>query len=1219
MWFTGGAIHFPNRAYAPDQACGRIRGRCAVVRHTCIKDRGNHASPSARRLDVGGAAYQVPLFVAYHSRIFLQPTSITSDCAGYEPSTDGLWCQDIVLYNKRAQFLSCTSRNPQDKHLFWIKVVCRESQDVRSQAQGTLPNCTLLIVPPIVVHNALPYTLELHLKDFPGEIKLDEGDSTPVFSVPPNDSEEVFIEVPYYLGSSWKGRAELSASLDERRVIGMQPQQVERMHRHLSIATHLADRGSSLGWFLQERCPFHPAQAKIRVYNSSWSSSFSLDTMGNSGVAVCKDRERNKKYRFFVQIQMSSLNLSKMVIISPFFLVVNNTKHHFRFMEENESADLWFDIGPHQCLPFWPDRDSMKMYVRHKDSTVTSQHFHFSLNQSTVLRMDHGSALSVEVSGGVDGPIKISLFPYCPGDAPVRVENLCEDLFLKIHQKGLGQVTLLSPFQSVLYTWDDPTQERTLMWNIYNRKKPGFTAHINQDGFGKEKVSFRSLRPAVNDCNKTAKTSVDQSSTDDDSESEYSLLSKKTRKDIVIVYWISFLDLSQRVLLFTQDERVWRGARKVVDGEQSWLELFLCLHGAGLSLMSQSLAELAYLSVHSAPAQWEVRIHDAWKPLTLELATWLEYRWASRTTRVAELKDYVQVDFEKMQMTKPFYGLLQRTYHPALWLQYRQSNHQTLVLLKVQRIQMDNQLPDAVFPIVLHRSLAPATRQPMLEAALLLRRTHQLNSIKYLKVLLQELHVRVDKGFLLSVYDAFSAMLPSQDELKSDMKLIYAPLHPFKSDIDTSRAQRTVFEFVHLSPVKVSCHQVRGEEVVWELCFQIHLSFSPRGTVQKADRDGLDVLDVFLNSVGATISEIKGVELRLAFFEQKGRLVSAVELLEDVRAHYTSQVVQQCYVLILGMDVLGNPYTLIRDFTKGFGGFFYEPSVGSIQSPEEFAEGLSRGAQSLMGHVIGSPAGSIALITGSMGQAVLSFDDDYQNKRRQRLEQPSLPESLSTAAKGFVHGILLGVSGVVVSPLAEAHSEVEGFFRGIGKGLMGLMTKPAGGVVDMFTIALNGIQRAAEMGKGVMVRQRLPRFINPNMGLRPFSQYQATGYQLLLQLSKGHYSQTDTYWAHAPLGNSDGANIVMITNRHVFLLEKCRLWGGWTIQWSIRLEDVVSVPFISGTNLVIRVRQDESVASFTGSERFLVCQDQDLLKWLKLKIETVLLFTMEERPCSLDG
>ncbi|KAH6928679.1 hypothetical protein HPB50_018438 [Hyalomma asiaticum] len=53
----------------------------------------------------------------------------------------------------------------------------------------------------------------------------------------------------------------------------------------------------------------------------------------------------------------------------------------------------------------------------------------------------------------------------------------------------------------------------------------------------------------------------------------------------------------------------------------------------------------------------------------------------------------------------------------------------------------------------------------------------------------------------------------------------------------------------------------------------------------------------------------------------------------------------------------------------------------------------------------------------------------------------------------------------------------------------------------------------------------------PIEGLRPFSQHEATGHQLLLQLSKGHYSLTDIYWAHAPLGSNDRANIVMITDR----------------------------------------------------------------------------------------
>ncbi len=36
---------------------------------------------------------------------------------------------------------------------------------------------------------------------------------------------------------------------------------------------------------------------------------------------------------------------------------------------------------------------------------------------------------------------------------------------------------------------------------------------------------------------------------------------------------------------------------------------------------------------------------------------------------------------------------------------------------------------------------------------------------------------------------------------------------------------------------------------------------------------------------------------------------------------------------------------------------------------------------------------------------------------------------------------------------------VEGFFKGIGKGLMGLLTKPAGGAVDMVSMAFDGIRR----------------------------------------------------------------------------------------------------------------------------------------------------------------
>ena len=39
---------------------------------------------------------------------------------------------------------------------------------------------------------------------------------------------------------------------------------------------------------------------------------------------------------------------------------------------------------------------------------------------------------------------------------------------------------------------------------------------------------------------------------------------------------------------------------------------------------------------------------------------------------------------------------------------------------------------------------------------------------------------------------------------------------------------------------------------------------------------------------------------------------------------------------------------------------------------------------------------------------------------------------------------------------------VEGFFKGLGKGLLGLITKPTGGAVDMLSTAFDGIRRYSQ-------------------------------------------------------------------------------------------------------------------------------------------------------------
>lgn len=45
----------------------------------------------------------------------------------------------------------------------------------------------------------------------------------------------------------------------------------------------------------------------------------------------------------------------------------------------------------------------------------------------------------------------------------------------------------------------------------------------------------------------------------------------------------------------------------------------------------------------------------------------------------------------------------------------------------------------------------------------------------------------------------------------------------------------------------------------------------------------------------------------------------------EAQHHYVSQLIKQLYVLVLGLDVLGNPFGLVSGFKQGVEDLFYEP------------------------------------------------------------------------------------------------------------------------------------------------------------------------------------------------------------------------------------------------------------------------------------------------------
>ena len=56
---------------------------------------------------------------------------------------------------------------------------------------------------------------------------------------------------------------------------------------------------------------------------------------------------------------------------------------------------------------------------------------------------------------------------------------------------------------------------------------------------------------------------------------------------------------------------------------------------------------------------------------------------------------------------------------------------------------------------------------------------------------------------------------------------------------------------------------------------------------------------------------------RLAFFEREFQFYNTYDFIEAVQSHYVGQIVKQAYVVILGFDVLGNPFGFARGFLCG--------------------------------------------------------------------------------------------------------------------------------------------------------------------------------------------------------------------------------------------------------------------------------------------------------------
>ncbi|XP_005316696.2 intermembrane lipid transfer protein VPS13C isoform X3 [Ictidomys tridecemlineatus] len=1115
--------------------------------------------------------FHVPLN-SYRCQLFIQPAGILEH--QYKESTTYIsWKEELHRSREVRCRLQCPSVEVNFLPLIVNTVaVPDELSYISTHGEDWDPAYIIHLYPPLTLRNLLPYSLRYLLEGTAETHELTEGSTADVLHsrISGEIMELVLVK---YLGKNWNGHFRICDTLPEFFVVCFSSDSTDVMTVDLSI--HVRRIGSRLVlsvfspyWLINKTSRVlqyrsedihlkHPAdfrdiilfsfkkknifsknKVQLKISTSSWSNSFSLDTVGSYGCVKCP--ASNMEYLVGVSIKMSSFNLSRIVTLTPFCTITNKSSLELEVGEIASDGSIptnkWNYIASSECLPFWPENLSGKLCVRVVGCEGSSKPFFYN-------QQDNGTLLSLEdLNGGIlvdvntaEHSTVITFSDYHEGSAPALIINHTPWDILTYKQSGSQEEVELLPKQARLFAWADPTGTRKLTWR--------YAANLGEHDLLKDECGQFPY-----DAN-------------------------------IQIHWVSFLDGRQRVLLFTDDVALVSKALQAEEMEQADHEITLSLHSLGLSLVNnENKQEVSYIGITSSGVVWEMKPKQKWKPFSQKQIILLEQSYqkyqVSRDRGWIKLDSNFEVNFGKvpMEMRLPIRCPIKRDFLSGIQVEFKQSPHQRSLRARLYWLQVDNQLPGTMFPVVFHPVAPPKSialdsePKPFIDVSIITRFNEysKVLQFKYFMVLIQEMALKVDQGFLGAIIALFTPTTDPEAERKRT-KLIQQDIDALNTELmETSMTDMSIlsfFEHFHISPVK------------------LHLSLSLGSGGEESDKEKQEMIaihsiNLLLKSIGATLTDVDDLIFKLAYYEIRYQFYKRDQLMWCVVRHYSEQFLKQMYVLVLGLDVLGNPFGLIRGLSEGVEALFYEPFQGAVQGPEEFAEGLVIGVRSLFGHTVGGAAGVVSRITGSVGKglAAITMDKEYQQKRREEMgRQPKdFGDSLARGGKGFLRGVVGGMTGIITKPMEGAKKEgAAGFFKGIGKGLVGAVARPTGGIIDMASSTFQGIQRAAESTEEVS-SLRPPRLIQEDGIIRPYDRQESEGYDLF----ENHIKKLEgeTYRYHCVIPGSK-RTVLMVTNRRVLYIKEVEILGHMSIDWQCPFEDFVLPPSIDENLLKISVKE----------------------------------------------
>ncbi|XP_063232383.1 intermembrane lipid transfer protein Vps13D [Bacillus rossius redtenbacheri] len=493
------------------------------------------------------------------------------------------------------------------------------------------------------------------------------------------------------------------------------------------------------------------------------------------------------------------------------------------------------------------------------------------------------------------------------------------------------------------------------------------------------------------------------------------------------------------------------------------------------------------------------------------------------------------------------------------------------VSLAVQDLQVDNQLLEGACPVVLHVTpcSAKGTEQPGRHALSLAAerslagRTPTCDNFKYLIISMKNLTITIEELLLLKLFAfaGFNHLSPEQmdvDENDFEVQRILA-------EVTSVHAKKYYFGTLELRPGQVRLSVVTTNKLPVQL--------------QSIKR-----------KLGLTLIKFEDASVTLKPFVKNHPFESLQFLLHAILKKYKDELKWQAAVILGSVDFLGNPLGLLGDVAEGFSGLIYDGNIESL------VQNVSYGISNSAAKVTES-------LSDGLGRMIMDEQHEEMRQKIRKVQVGSSGDHLVAGFKGLGFGLLGGVSSIVKQTYEGASADGwSGLISGFGKGLVGTVTKPVVGILDLASETASAVRDSSRSAKHVVpARFRPPRCVTgPGGLLPPYSKKQAQGQEFLYVINNQDYSELLMAY-ECLLGGAEDLRVLVSSERvRVFTVTAA---GACSVVLEAPLDKLLHCRAVAGPRHYIELARRLEPAGHERLRRPRVrCESLPLAQWVSQQI-----------------